>query len=251
MEYNPFSLKDKTILITGASSGIGKVVAIMCSRMGATIVLNGRDQERLQVSFNELSTENGQQHIIIDSDLTNDEGIAKIAKETPNLDGIVHSAGVNTKALIQYVSRDKINDVFNINCFSPMLLTQGLLKSKKINKGSSIVMISSISSTYATISNCLYASSKGALNSLIRVMSLELSAKKIRVNGIMPGIIGSEMMKAYSLSDEELLEVKKTYPLGRFGQPQDVANGVIYLLSEASSWVTGINLVIDGGVTLR
>lgn len=249
---NPFGLINKTILVTGASSGIGRSVALLCSQMGASVILNGRDNERLNEVYNQLFVSSPQQsHQIIQADLTEDSTLITVVEQAPCLDGIVHCAGVNTKSLLQFVDRDKLNAVFNLNCFVPALLTKSLLKGKKINKSASIVIISSIASFYATISNCMYGASKGALNSLIRIMALELASKKIRVNGIMPGIIGLDMMKAYDLSNEELENVKKTYPLGRFGTPKDVANGVVYLLSDASSWVTGSNIVIDGGVTLR
>ena len=120
-----------------------------------------------------------------------------------------------------------------------------------MNGNCSLVFISSISSTYATISNALYASSKGAINSLIRVLALELSGKKIRVNGIMPGMVRTNMINAYGLSDEQLRETERHYPLGRLGMPADIANAVLFYLSDASLWITGTNLPVDGGVTLR
>ena len=131
------------------------------------------------------------------------------------------------------------------------MLLKEIFKKKKITSGASIVFISSISSFYATISNALYASSKGAINSLIRVLALEYASKKIRVNGIMPGMVRTDMINAYGLSEEQMGDVVKSYQLGRLGEPVDVANGVIYLLSDASCWVTGTNIVIDGGITLR
>lgn len=251
MKNNPFTLENKTILVTGASSGIGKEIAIRCSDFGATVALTGRNQERLQETFGMLNGDLSQQHSSFAADLNNDEQIAKLASEVPVLDGLVLCSGINDKATIKHVDRDKIERMYNANIFGPMLLVKELVKQKKINKGASIVFISSISSIYATVSNVLYASSKGAINSLVKVLALELSPKKIRVNSIMPGMVKTGMINAYGISEEEMDAVIKGYPLGRIGETEDIANAAIYFLSDASSWTTGANLVVDGGVTLR
>lgn len=246
-----FSLCNKTILVTGASSGIGRSVALRCAEFGANLVVSGRNEERLTDVYKQLDRNLGQTHTYIVADITHDEDICTLTSSVDGLDGIVHCAGINDKSLLKFIDRDKIEAMFDINCFAPILLMKEFVKHKKLNKNASIVFISSISATYATISNTLYASSKGAVNSLIRVLALELASKHIRVNGIMPGMVQTDMMKAYGLTDEELREVEKGYPLGRLGEPSDIANAVIYYLSNASSWVTGTNLTIDGGITLR
>ncbi|MDR1180528.1 MAG: SDR family oxidoreductase [Bacteroidales bacterium] len=248
MENNPFSLKGKKILVTGASSGIGRATSVQCANMGANIIVTGRNNERLQETMNMLAI--GEHHCV-EADITTDSGIFHLTDNVEALDGIVHCAGINTKFLFKFIDMEKINTMYAINCFSPMLMLQSFIKKKKINKGASIVLLSSISSNYATVSNALYASTKGAVNSLIRVLALELSAAKIRVNGIMPGMVKTEMMKSYGMTDDELDNLSKSYPLGKFGEPVDIANCAVYLLSEASCWVTGTNIVIDGGITLR
>ena len=248
MEYNPYSLAGKTILVTGASSGIGKATAVLCAQMGATVILTARDRERLQKVKDMLP---GEKHSCIVCDFSHYDDVESLAEALPILDGVVNSAGINDKYLLKMIDADKIDRVFKTNCFSPMMLLKFLVKKKKIVKGGSIVFLSSISSTYATISNTLYAASKGAINSMTRVMALELSSQKIRVNSIQPGMVNTEMIKAYGLSAEELNANAKTYPLGRFGEPEDIANSAIFLLSDASSWITGISLVVDGGITLR
>lgn len=248
MRKNPFSLEGKNILITGASSGIGRATAIQCSDLGANIIATGRDHERLTATISKL---NGGTHLSLVADLTTEAGLSSLVDQSLSIDGFVHCAGVNDKCLFKYIDKEKIDHIFDINCFLPMLLLNKLLRKKKINKGASIVLLSSISSNYATISNALYASSKGAINSLVRVLALELSSHKIRVNGVMPGMVNTSMINAYGLSQEELNNVSKSYPLGRLGNPEDIAYGIIYLLSDASCWVTGTSLVIDGGVTLR
>ena len=168
----------------------------------------------------------------------------------PVLDGLVNSAGINDKSLVKSLNREKIDKMFETNLFGPMLLIKEILRSKRINPGASIVFISSISAQYATISNALYASSKGAVDSFIRVLALEVAHRSIRVNGIRPGVVETPLLDSYALK-EELEEFKKSYPLGRIGRPEDIAYGAIYLLSDASSWVTGVVFNIDGGITLR
>ena len=244
-------LKGKRILVTGASSGIGREIAISLSFQEATVVVTGRNENRLNDTYNSLNCEEGQQHLRVIADLGVDEQIEKLAMECIPLDGVVCCSGINDKAPIKHVTREKIEKMYNANVYGPMLLVKELLKKKKINESASIVFISSISSVYATISNALYASSKGAVNSLVKVLALELAPKKIRVNSIMPGMVKTNMINAYGLSEEEVCAVVKTYPLGRIGEPEDIANAAMFFLSDASSWITGANLVVDGGVTLR
>lgn len=244
---NPFSLEGKTILVTGASSGIGKGIAIECSKMGANLIITGRNQERLN---NTMSLLNGDNHISIKADLSNVDDIGLLVNQLPNLDGVVNNAGINDKNLVKFLSKDKIDKIYNTNFYAPVLIIQSLLKSKKINKHSSLIFISSISANYASASNTLYASSKGAINSFAKSLALELSQQKIRVNVIQPGIIETPILEAYSLK-EELDSFIKSCPLGILGTPEDIAYCGIYLLSDASKWVTGGVFTIDGGITLR
>ncbi|MDB9152999.1 SDR family NAD(P)-dependent oxidoreductase [Parabacteroides distasonis] len=244
MNNNPFSLKDKTILVTGASSGIGQSVAIECSKMGANVVITGRDIERL--NHCKSITSGG----VIQADITKPEQIETLLETCPELDGMVFSAGINDKVLMNRVNKQKIDKIFDTNLFGPMLITQGLLKRRKIKKSASIVYISSISTDYATISNSLYAASKGALESFMRVAALELANRSIRVNGVRPGMIETPILEAYKLQ-EELDTFKRNIPLGRFGKPEEIAYACLYFLSDAAKYITGTLLTIDGGTTLR
>lgn len=248
---NPFTLEEKTILVTGASSGIGKCVSELSAKMGASLIITGRNKDRLIDTFHKLDRALNQEHRYIQADLNVNDELQELVNQVCTIDGIVLCSGVNDKAPIKFVDKERIDKMFNTNLFGPMLLVKELLKKKKISKGASIVFISSIASIYATISNALYASSKGAINSLVRVLALELSPKKIRVNAILPGMIRTNMVNVFGYSEEELDKVIATYPLERIGETSDVANAVLYYLSDASSWVTGTNLVVDGGVTLR
>lgn len=245
---NPFTLQNKTILVTGASSGIGKGIAVECSKMGARIVITGRNEERLKATLDLLE---GDGHIMIMADLDKQEDIDQLIERMEAVDGLVLNAGMVIKSPVKLVNHNKLDKVFQTNFFAPVLITQGLLKKKKLKKGGSIVLMSSISSSYATIGNVLYASSKGALNSFMRVLALEVAPNKIRVNAIQPSIIlGTSIFSANPLHSE-LFEWGDTCPLGRNGQPEDVAYATVYFLSDASNWVTGNVFNIDGGITLR
>ena len=245
--YNPFSLERKTILVTGASSGIGRGIAIECSKMGACLIITGRNQDRLNET---LSLLQGDGHKSIIADLSNISDISSLVEQLPKLDGVVNNAGVNDKSLVKFISKDKIDKIYHTNFYAPVLIIQSLLKSKKINKYASLIFISSISSNYASASNALYASSKGAINSFAKSLAIEVAPQKIRVNVIQPGIIKTPILEAYSLK-EELDSFIKSCPLGTLGTPEDIAYCGIYLLSDASKWVTGSIITVDGGITLK
>lgn len=245
---NPFSLSDKTILVTGASSGIGKSIAIECSRMGAQLCISGRNSERLNETFNELEGSNHQQFV---ADLSRDEEIEKLVLSLPKLDGIVHVAGIVKPKPFQFLNREELNEVMNINFYAPVLLTNLLIRKKLVNKNSSIVFISSISGVKASfIGGSSYSASKGALNGIVKGMALDLAPKQIRVNTVIPGMIDTGIFDGSGITQEDLNADKKRYPLGRYGKPEEVAYAVIYLLSDAGAWTTGSNLLIDGGYTL-
>jgi NAD(P)-dependent dehydrogenase (short-subunit alcohol dehydrogenase family) len=247
MIYNPFNLNDKTILITGASSGIGRVIAIECSKMGANLVITGRNESRLQETL-ELLHNKG--HISIISDLSDKEGLDELLEKLPVLDGVVHCAAILKKLPLKFINEKAWQETMGTNLFAPALLSQRLVKKNKIKDASSIVFISSIAATVASFGNISYMASKGAINSLSRGMALELSSKKIRVNTVLPALIQTNLTDK-ALSEEDLKNYLLKFPLGRFGKPEEVAYAVIYLLSDASKWITGTSITIDGGVTLR
>lgn len=246
-----FSLKNKKILITGASSGIGRAIAIECSKLGALLIITGRNEERLQNTFDNL---NGSEHHQIIADLNTPEGIQQIIAGTEQLSGVVFCAGIAASLPFQFYTIDKVKPVMDTNFFSPLDLCLQLVKNKKINKsGASMVFISSISGTHVSYpGNSIYSASKAAINGLIKGIAIDLAPKKIRVNAVSPAMIETPMINILEeqVSKEAVDADKKRYPLGRYGLPEEVAHGVIYLLSDASSWSTGTNLIIDGGLTL-
>lgn len=244
-EYNPFSLNGKSILVTGASSGIGKATAIECSRMGAQVIINGRNMTRLQETFYLLS---GDGHQIVEGDLTNDNDLDELQERIISVDGIVHCAGISGHKLFAYLKDDEIEQMFSINYYSPLRISQMLLRAKKIKKGGSIVFITSTSGILSSyIGGSLYSSTKGALNGLLKGMALELAPKHIRVNSVMPSMIETPIMNGGDITNEQFEADKNLYPLKRYGRPEEVAYAVVYLLSDAAAWITGTNLLMDGG----
>ncbi len=247
--YNPFSLQDKTILITGASSGIGKAIAIECSKMGAKVVITGRNENRLKETYGLLDGENHPNYFV--ADLSNNEDIEALTKAMPKLDGLVNCAGLTRILPFQFATQKDFKEILEVNFFAPTEMTRLLTKSKKMNKDSSIVFISSVSGVYCSSpASSIYSASKGAVNGVIKGIALDLAPRGIRVNSVNPGMIDTDIFLDSVISKEQLEEDAKRYPLKRYGKPEEVAHAAIYLLSDASRWVTGSNLLIDGGFTL-
>lgn len=248
ISYNPFNLKDKTILVTGASSGIGRTTAIECSKMGAKVIITARNEERLKNTLLQLK---GDGHEMIMSELTNKEDLEALVSKTHDLDGVVLCAGRAMTSPFMFNTRDKYDDVFNINYFAPVELLRLLLKKKKINKNASIVFVSSIGGVMGySLGNSIYGATKASIHSTMKFCAKELAPKGIRVNSVNPGMVNTPLIGGGSISEEQYKADMDRYPLKRYGEPEDIANGIIYLLSDAASWVTGHALVIDGGITI-
>ncbi len=246
--YNPFSLAGKTILVTGASSGIGRATAIECSKMGATVILTARNEERLKETLHQL--DNGEHQYIV-ADLTNEDEIKLIVEQIPELDGVVYAAGISMLKPIQVLSEKDVQSIFATNYTAPVLLTKMLSKKRKLHSEASLVFISSISGNGNTATALsLYGSSKSALSSFAKYAALELSGKKIRCNTICPGRIETNLLQNQTMTEEDLAKDLATYPLHRYGKPEEVAQAAVYLLSDATKWVTGTSITIDGGRTL-
>ena len=247
--YNPYSLEGKTILVTGASSGIGRAAAIECSKLGATVIITARNEARLSQTYNQLE---GSGHKMILSDFNNIDEVDKLVAELPELQGFVSNAGFTKILPVQFINLDDINNIMQVNTVVPMLLLQKLLKKKKLQKGASVVFTSSLAGLGScSVGNSMYSASKGAISAFIRCVALELAPKRIRVNAVCPAMVDTGILDSGTVSKEQLEEDMKAYPLGRYGKPEDIAWAMIYLLSDASSWVTGDNLVLDGGVTIK
>lgn len=254
MEYNPFTLKNKIILVTGSSSGIGRQCAIRCSEMGGKIVLMGRNEERLKETFSHLE---GEDHLILPIDLLDftelEELIRQITGKAGKISGVINCAGISTTLPFSQSKPDKMENFLKTNVIGSMNLTRIVIKKEHFSDhGGSIVFISSVMGSAGEKGKSLYGMTKGAIDSAVRSLAIEFSGRQIRFNSISPGVVETPMSKnaIYSKDEESLNKIKSLHPLG-IGLPDDVANTCIFLLSDAARWITGTNLVVDGGYLAR
>ena len=245
--YNPYSLEGKTILITGAASGIGKETAIESSKMGAKIVAVDLNADGLNALVPQLD---GEGHLTFDGNLCNDEFLKLLAENTPVLNGVFLCAGVSDTTLVKFLTEEKIDRVFNINVKAPVMMLKYLLKKKKVADGGSLVWMSSYGAEKVEPGLGIYAASKSAVNGFMRAYAKELIGKKIRSNSIMPMMIKTELISTLTtISEEDWKKQEAMYPLG-FGAPQDVARVAMFLFSDASRWITGTQFKMGGGSDL-
>lgn len=247
---NPFSLEDKTILVTGAAGGIGSEVARTVARLGARVIMTDIREDALQSALLTLEpSHNGEQHVAIKADLTNAEELEVLVAQCPQLNGFVCNAGVMKLTLTQFITEEELTRIQKINLNAPIMLTRSLLKKKKIAKGGSIVFTASAAGIYrVSPGNAIYATTKCGIDAFMRTVALEFGPKGIRCNSVNPGMVETALIGSFT--EEEKAKEMQNYPLRRFAQPEDIANGIVYLLSDASSFVTGTALKIDGGMTL-
>lgn len=238
-----FSLSGKTILVTGASSGIGRAIAIACAQAGATVVLNGRNMARLKETLSQMS---GEGHVVVPADLTDAAQRQALVERVPELDGMVQCAGVGNRVPCKAIGEEDIKAVFAPNIEAPMLLQAELLQERKIKKGASIVYMASIAARSAVAGNALYSASKAAIIAYANCLALELAPRNIRVNCISPAMVWTDLALV-GASREELEQDQLKYPLKRYAQPEDITGAAIYLLSDAAAWVTGSNIELTGG----
>lgn len=246
--YNPFSLNGKTILITGASSGIGKTAAIECAKMGAKCIITGRNEKRLNDTLMLLE---GNGHKAIPADLTIEDDLNQLVEQCPAIDGLINNAGIGNNKPIAFYKVSDLLQIYETNAFAPMLLTSRFVKKKKINTGASIVFTSSIAAKTSYFGNGIYGTAKASLATFALYCAREFAGKKIRANVIMPGMVDTSLIHDGALSEEELKVDMARYPLQRYGTPEEIAYLMIYLLSDAAAWITGQSFVIDGGITLK
>lgn len=240
--YNPYSLAGKTVLVTGASSGIGRATAIECSRLGAMVVATGRNEARLRETMAALT---GEGHVSILADLTKAEEVARLVSELPQIDGFVCNAGIIKRRPVSYVKEEELHEVFETNTFAAFMLTKALMKARKMNRGGSMVFMSSMAARQVTPGNAMYAASKAAVESFARSCALEYAPMQVRANAILAGMVETPLTVKGLLSAEDLERDKQHYLLKRHGKPEEIAWAVIYLLSDASAWTSGTSLMVS------
>ena len=245
---NPYSLIGKNVLVTGASSGIGKATALLCAQMGATVVAIGRDEQRLAETVSSLI---GDGHIAVVLDLTDSTAVDATLSSLPQLDGIANCAGIADMNPFPFVTQEELEQVFSTNFFAPVMLVNRTLNLRKLTKGGSVVFVSSVDGPRIVhAGNSVYSASKSALTGIARNMAIDLSTKKIRVNSVLPGTTDTPMIRTLNVTEESLTETAQKLPLKRFATPADIANAIVFLLSDASSYITGTELVVDGGYSI-
>lgn len=240
-------LVGKHIFVTGASSGMGRVFCKMIAKEGAIVSLLARNEDRLKET---LSMMDGDGHQYYVCDLTDEELLKSTITQLQPLDGVVFCAGINDYVPLKFVKQEKLEKIFQTNFFSQVILTQLLVKKKLINKNASLVYISSLSSVLGVAGTLLYASSKAALNSAVRVIASEMAPQGVRANAICPGIVRTEMLSGTNIDEETFTKQETEYPLG-LGTPEDVGNAVLFHLSDGSRWLTGNCMILDGGYSLK
>lgn len=243
--YNPYSLAGKTILVTGASSGIGKATAIECARMGAKVVMTARNEDRLKETLSEMPGDN---HKMIIADITKAEQMTELVDYCGAVDGVALCAGVSFMCTSKFATRKKIDWVYDTNLFAPVELIRLMLKKRQIKNNGSIVAIASISGVMRCgPGNIIYGSAKSAFSTWMKFLARELGPQGIRANAICPGMVETPLIHGGTVSEEELEEDRKKYPIPRYCHPKEIGQAVVYFLSDASAWVTGTDFIIDGG----
>lgn len=246
---NPFSVEGKTILITGAASGIGKATALQLAEMGSKLILLDLNEEGLNKVKSEINNGNIQTIAI---NLTDFDCLQTMVANLPKLDGIVSNAGIFYSMMAKLSDKKDMERIFEINTFSHINLIQQIMEQKKLNKGASVVFTSSMSGVFCgAVGGSLYGATKSALAGYAKALAVELAPRGVRVNTIHPGMINTPLIHSAALSQDVLDEDKKNYPLGRYGEPEEVAYSIVYLLSDATKWMTGTQLLIDGGFSVK
>lgn len=242
----PFSLEGKRVLVTGASSGIGRAVAVVCSRMGAELVITGRHAGRLDAVANELQ---GAGHRQVVADVTQQSDMDRLVSETGAVDGVVHAAGISRLAPFRMIAQSQLDEIFACNTFAPMQLTRALLAKKQMRAKGSIVFVTGLVSHVGPVASGAYAASKSALLGAMRSLGSEVARHGIRANCIAPGYVRTPMLDGVAQSGGNTGELSSTTPLG-VGEPEDIANAAVFFLSDASRWITRNYFVVDGGLTV-
>jgi NAD(P)-dependent dehydrogenase (short-subunit alcohol dehydrogenase family) len=240
-------LTNKTLLVTGASSGIGRETAILLGSLGANVVVQGRNKNALEETAQHIAN-----CTISIADLSEESNIEQLVSELPALDGLVHCAGIIQPFLIKYIKQKHIDGLLKINLYAGILLTSNLLRNKKLNPGASLVFMSSVSAHHPYVGGGLYAISKAGIETFAKAFSVENSDKKMRANVISPALVNTAMFdaSAQAYEENELNQLVSNYPLG-IGEPMDIANMAAFLLSENAKWITGTVIQMDGGLLLN
>lgn len=244
------NLKDKTILVTGASSGIGRATAILLSNLGANVLISARNEEKLKETYGKLNS--NLDNKLVKADLTKKEDVISLISSIQKIDGLIHCCGKVLPIPTKFIKENQLIDVFSVNYFSAVNLIVEIFNHKKFNNNGSIVFISSVSTHHAYFGGAPYISSKSALEGYAKTLALELLPKKIRVNVLQPALVKTSIYEDTinaAVNQDDMDKHLRKYPLG-VGEPDDVAKACAFFISDESKWITGSFLKMDGGLTL-
>lgn len=251
--FSPEALSGRLIIVTGASSGLGRAASVFLSELGARIVLVGRNADKLaQVAAMLSGTGHNFKVADLSDDGTADELIKSVVAQCGTISGLFHSAGNSGVVPIRLTKRSHIDDMFGAAVFGGLGISRALARKGAMHDGGSIVFMTSVSALRGRKGMVAYSAAKAATSGLLRALAIELADRRIRVNGIAAGAVATEMHDSFvkSVNDKMVKNYEGLHPLG-FGLPSDIANTVAFLMSDASRWITGVNLSVDGGYAAK
>ena len=255
MHFNPFTLEGKVIVISGAASGIARQCAVSCSKMGAKLILLDMNEDGLKETM--TMVDRPDEHYMACVNLLDYERVSQVVKEgvekAGKITGVLNCAGISTTNLFKLTKPEELDKFFKVNVYTGYFLTQECTKMGNFSKeGGSVVFFSSVAGSFGEVGKATYGMTKASLLNLAKHLACEFSRKKIRVNSISPGAIETPInMNLPHMKDPEKRAALEAQHLLGLGETTDIANACVYLLSDASRWVTGTNLFVDGGFSVR
>jgi NAD(P)-dependent dehydrogenase (short-subunit alcohol dehydrogenase family) len=248
---NPLDLSGQTIVVTGASSGIGRATAVLLSGLGARVVLNGRNVSRLEMTAAQIHTDCSRIAPFDLAQLREIPGwLEGLVNDVGPLSALVHSAGTAPIVPVRHLTPEHLHELMDVNFHAAAILTKEFSRKRMHQPNSSIVLVASAAASCGAAGRAAYSASKGALVAFARSAAIELAPQKIRVNCVSPAFVDTEMHDGVYTKEELERLVAATEPLG-LGSARDVANAIAFLVAQTGRWITGSVLAVDGGYTAQ
>lgn len=249
IQANPLDMSGKLFLVTGASAGIGRSTAELLAKLGARLIINGRNEKALEDT---LAVFHGKDHVMAPFDMAKIDELANWVKSLTQkygaIDGLVHCAGIQKNQAIRSFDQNTFDEIMHVNLASAMALVKGFRFKSDKNKSKAIVFVASIGGFIGQPGNTIYGASKAGLMSLTRGLAMELLRDNIRVNCVAPALVETEMASRTqsSMNTEQFQHIVDQHPMG-LGQPEDIAHPIAFLLSDSARWINAVTLPVEGG----